>query len=136
MLSESEGKRRERLLDLRRILDRGRSMPIQQLLRVDRPPALELRDAFYGQSIGLTAWFLEHSTPAEFANFVEELLTDGLEPALERHYKMRSVSELQLQWNEAVRDRAEVNWAKSRLYGKSGVNIVSTDGKFPSVETP
>lgn len=136
MLSESEGKRRERLLDLRRTLDRGRSMPIHQLLRIDRQPAPDLRDAFYGQSLGLTAWFVERSTPAEFATFVEELLTDGFEPALVRHYKLRGISELQLQWNEAVRDRAEINWAKSRLQGESGVSIVSTEGESPSVETP
>ncbi len=136
MHSESEGKRRERLLDLRRILDRGRSMPIQQLLRIDRLPVPELRDAFYGQSIGLTAWFVERSTPAEFATFVEELLTDGFEPALERHYKLRGISELQLKWNEAVRNRAEINWAKSRLQGESRVSIVSTEGESPSVETP
>lgn len=136
MLSESEGKRRARLLDLRRTLDRGRSMPIQQLLRIDRLPAPELRDAYYGQSIGLTSWFVERSTPAEFATFVEELLRDGFEPALERHYELRGISELQLKWNEAVRDRAEINWAKSRLQGESGVSIVSTEGESPSVETP
>lgn len=127
MLSESEGKRRERLLDLRRTLDRGRSMPIHQLLRIDRQPASDLRDAFYGQSLGLTAWFVERSSPDEFANFVEELLRDGIEPALNRNYSLRGVAELQLRWNEAVRDRAEVNWVKSQLRGKSGTSVVSAE---------
>lgn len=129
MLSESETKRRERLTDLRRTLDRGRSLPIRELVRVERPPLAELRDAFYGQSLGLTTWFVEQSGPAEFANFVEDLLADGLESALERHYELRGISELQSQWDGAIRGREEINWAKSQLRGKSGASIVSADVK-------
>ena len=59
-----------------------------------------LRDAFNGQSVALTSWLIRNSTPAEFADFMEESQRSGIDLALKEHYQLNGGVELQHEWNE------------------------------------
>ena len=51
-------------------------------MRTERIPQPHLRDAFYGQSVALTSWLIRKSTPAKFAEFIEESQRTGIDLAL------------------------------------------------------
>ena len=77
MLSESSEKHRERLTNLQETLVRRPALSLADLVRAERMPQPHLRDAFYGQSVALTSLLIRKSTPAKFADFIEESRTDS-----------------------------------------------------------
>ena len=100
MLSESSEKHRERLTNLQETLARRPTLSLADLVRAERMPQPHLRDAFYGQSVALTSWLVRKSTPAKFADFIEESQRSGIDLALKEHYQLNGVAELQREWNE------------------------------------
>lgn len=103
MLSESSDKHRERLTNLQEIVAGRPTLTIAELCRTTRIPSAALRDAFYGQSIALASLLIAKSTPAKFADFIEESTAVGLDPALQKHYNLQGVNALQREWNEWIR---------------------------------
>ena len=95
MLSESAEKHRERLESLQEILARQPTIAIADLIKANRFPSPQLRDAFYGQSLGLSSLLIRKSSPAKFANFVEESVAIGGDRALQQHYGLKNVGALQ-----------------------------------------
>ena len=103
MLSESVEKHRERLTSLQQILAGRPVLTIPELMTTTRMPAPQLRDAFYGQSLALASLLIRRSTPARFADFVEDTNAIGLEPSLRKHYKIDGLAALQRDWNDWTR---------------------------------
>lgn len=102
MLAESQAKRNFRRTHLTALLQRHPGYRMHDLVKVDRLPPPEWRDAFYGQSAALVTLLVERKSPETFADCVEDSLTMGLEPALRQHYGLADLSELQTEWQRAT----------------------------------
>ena len=116
MLSESVEKQRERLVNLRQNLSRGLTMPMAELVRTDRLPAQQFRDAFYGQSVALTSCLIQKSTPAEFADFLDDLQRLGLDQALKQYYQLNGLADLQTDWDRWTRQPLAVEFVNLPLH--------------------
>ena len=116
MLSESTDKHRERLVNLRQILSRRSTIRLADLVRADRLPTPNLRDAFYGQSVALTSCLIRKSTPARFADFLEEVQHISLDSALRHHYQLDGVPALQKEWDEWTLQHKEVEFVNLPLH--------------------
>lgn len=127
MLSESADKHRERLSNLREILSRRQSLRISELVRTDRLPLPHLRDAFYGQSVGLTSWLVRRSSPARFADFVEHAQQAGIEAALKQHYRIDGLIGLQHEWDRWSSRPDSMEFVSLQLH--LGVTPIVADAK-------
>lgn len=125
MLSESADKHRERLENLQKLLTANTTCPIADVLSYTHLPAPHLRDAYYGQSLALTSLLIQKSTPAKFADFIEESQTSGIESALQSHYSIRDVAVLQRVWNEWTRDPSKVSFVTLPFQVGNAPKIVS-----------
>lgn len=103
MLAESSAKREFRRTHLAAMLSRHPGYRISDLVRVDRLPPAEWRDAFYGQSAALVTLLVERKSSQVFAACVEDSLTLGLEAALRKHYDLAHLTALQAEWQQAAR---------------------------------
>jgi Peptidase MA superfamily len=110
MLSESADKHHVRLVSLQEILTKQQTLSMAELVATARLPQPHLRDAFYGQSLALSSLLIRKSTPARFADFLEESLLVGFDQALQHHYDLRGVSSLQREWDDWTRRPAEVTF--------------------------
>lgn len=102
MLAESSAKRAFRRGHLAAMLSRRPGYQMSDLVRVDRLPPAEWRDAFYGQSAALVTLLVERRSSRIFADCVEDSLTLGLEAALRKHYGLAHLTALQAEWQQAV----------------------------------
>jgi hypothetical protein len=116
MLSESAEKHRERLVNLQQLILRGPTLPLADLVRVDRVPAAHLRDAFYGQSVALTSLLIRKSKPADFADFVADVEKVGIDAALQNHYRLDGLIALQQEWDEWTRQPKTIEFVSLRLH--------------------
>ena len=89
---------------------------LAERMRAERIPQPHLRDAFYGQSVTLTSWLIRKSTPAEFADFIEESQQTGIDLALKEHYQLNGVAELQREWNEWTRRPEAIEFVSLPLH--------------------
>lgn len=55
---------------------------------------------FYGQSAGLVRWLIARRDGPTFIRFLEQSAQDGLAAALDRHYGLHSIADLELAWKE------------------------------------
>ncbi len=125
MLSESAEKHRERLESLQQILARQSAITLADLIKCNRVPSPQLRDAFYGQSLGLSSLLVRKSTPAKFADFVEESITVGVDLALERHYNLKNVAALQVEWNDWVKRPESITFVSLPIQVGKNANVAS-----------
>ena len=116
MLSESLEKHRERLGNLRDVLARRQSLGIGDLVRIDRLPASHQRDAFYGQSVALTSLLIRQSTPAQFADFIEDAQARGINPALKQHYNFDGLAALQQKWDQWTHKPENIEFVSLQLH--------------------
>jgi hypothetical protein len=116
MLSESSEKHRERLTHLRGTMARRQLLSVDELVRMDRLPNAAQRDAFYGQSVALTSWLIQRSTPARFADFIEDSQNLGMSEALKRHYRIEGVAGLQREWDQWTRQPETVDLVRLKLH--------------------
>lgn len=125
MLSESAEKHRERLTNLQETLVRRPTFRMADLVRAERMPQPHLRDAFYGQSVALTSLLIRKSTPAQFADFIEESQRLGIDHALKEHYQLDGVADLQREWDQWTRRPEAIEFVSFPLH--KGVSpIVAT----------
>lgn len=103
MLAESAAKREFRRTHLVAMLSRHPGYRMADLVRVDRLPPPEWRDAFYGQSAALVTLLAERKSPQTFADCVEDSLTMGLEQALQKHYGLPHLTALEAEWQSTAR---------------------------------
>ncbi len=116
MLSESSDKHRERLVNLQETLAQRPTFRLSELVRANRMPQPQLRDAFYGQSVALTSMLIRKSTPAKFADFLEESRLNGIDRALKEHYQLNGVVELQHEWDQWTRHPETIEFVSLQLH--------------------
>jgi hypothetical protein len=56
--------------------------------------------AFYGQSASLVRWLIARKDAPTFIRFLRQCPEGGMAAALERHYGLRSIKDLELAWKE------------------------------------
>lgn len=116
MLSESTEKHHERLVNLRENLARRQTLRMEELVNASRMPAPHLRDAFYGQSVALTSLLIRQSTPARFADFIEQSQRQGIDGALNQHYKVNGLVALQREWDQWTRTPETMEFVSLQLH--------------------
>ncbi len=97
VLSEPTDEQSLRAADLVRPLNGGRIFSVEQLMLMDYPEG-QYWPLYYAQSISLTRFLVEQSSPARFVEFVRDAQRNGTEAALQRHYQMKGYSDLQDRW--------------------------------------
>jgi len=102
MLSEAPLKQQQRMADLRRALQYRSTYPIADLFAVRQLPPAHLRDAYYGQSLALTSWMVERSTPQGFARFLQACDAMPLDEALQQELGLNNVADLERKWRQWV----------------------------------
>jgi hypothetical protein len=108
MLCESPAKHEVRLADLQHALQDLSTYSIRELLSLRTPPPPHLRDAFYGQSLALTSWLVERSTPQKFAKFLESCQERDVDQALRTELAIRGIEDLERQWRDWTRVPAKM----------------------------
>ncbi len=110
MLSESLEKHQVRLANLKVILTQQQTLRVSDLVRMQFMPERHQLDAFYGQSLALSSLLIRKSTPARFADFVEDAMQQGFDPALQRHYQMSGVAALEQEWKAWTKQPHDVSF--------------------------
>lgn len=81
----------------------GTALPLAELLRLEQFATVEEIAAFYGQSLSLIHFLVEQKEPEIIVKFVETAVVRGYDCALQEHYDMESVAELERNWLAYVR---------------------------------
>ncbi len=128
MLSESASKRETRLADLRHALRHRSTYPIRDLIAVRQLPPLHLRDAYYGQSLVLTSWLVERTSPKAFIQFLEACPETTVDGALRKHFDFSGADALDQAWRQRIQN-PETMTQVDLLERGSEVEVASaTDG--------
>jgi hypothetical protein len=98
MLAESPDKLHRRLLELRNVIESGKTQSLSRIVAQENAPSVSERAAFYGQSLTLTGLLLEQGTPQQLLEFVEAARRVGHEQALRDVYAITSWSTLESEW--------------------------------------
>lgn len=125
MLSESTDKHRNRLENLQKLLSANVTCSIADVLSYRRLPVPHLRDAYYGQSLALTSLLIHKSTPAQFADFLEDSGTTGIEAALQSHYGIQDIEELQQLWNGWAREPSKIKFVSLSIQVGHAADVAS-----------
>ncbi|HEU5116398.1 MAG TPA: hypothetical protein VFT74_06925, partial [Isosphaeraceae bacterium] len=112
VLAEPSDEQRVRAQDLSKPLTGGRIFAVEQLLVMDYPDG-QFWPLYYAQSISLTRFLVEASTPVRFVEFVKDAQRHGYDAALQRHYQMNGLEDLQTRWESYARSSLEVRTASS-----------------------
>lgn len=102
MLSETSHKRQQRMTDLRHAFQHRSTYLVRDLLAVQQLPPAPLRDAYYGQSLALTSWMIERTTPQRFAQFLQACEKTSVDAALRQEMGLDGIAELEREWNAWV----------------------------------
>lgn len=96
VLSEDdiERDRHDRLV--RQILNQGRAIPLRRLLMLKEYPQEVM--ALYAQGFSVCNFLVNKSSKPDFLNFIADGMRRGWDAALQQHYQIRSVEELEQQW--------------------------------------
>jgi hypothetical protein len=91
--------------DLQHALSNGTSLPLTELLSLERCSTYEQFATFYGQSLSLVGFLVEQDSPERFIAFVDVAMSKGYDYALRRTYGIDSVAQLDRAWRErALKD--------------------------------
>ncbi len=102
MLSEVSHKQQQRMTDLRHAFQRRSTYPIRDLLAVRQLPPAPLRDAYYGQSLALTSWMVERTTPQRFTQFLHACEKMSVDEALRQEMGLDGIAALEREWTKWV----------------------------------
>ena len=101
VLFDQFGKQRDHEQDFRAARHRGQAWTAADLVALeDYPPGPGRQRVFYGQSAALVRWLIARKDAPTFVRFLEQCPELGLATALERHYDLHSVTDLELAWKE------------------------------------
>jgi hypothetical protein len=119
VLSEDDVERDRHDKMVRQILNSGRAIPLRRLLVLKEYPSEVM--ALYAQGFSVTDFLVSKSSRPEFLNFVADGMRGGWDAALQRHYQMRSVEELEQAWWTHLRNtkRQPVQLASGTPAGRS-----------------
>lgn len=112
VLAEPSEEQRVRAQDLAKPLGGGRIFGVEQLLVMDYPDG-QFWPLYYAQSISLTRFLVETSSPVRFVEFVKDAQRHGYDAALRRHYQINGLADLQSRWESYARSSLEVHTASN-----------------------
>jgi hypothetical protein len=98
MLADTERKQSLHERDLRDGLSRGLAFSAAELVATDRYPHPSRVPTFYGQSVSLTAFLVTRDQPSKFIEFLRGTQEYGYDVALQKHYGIPSLRELERLW--------------------------------------
>jgi hypothetical protein len=90
---------------VRQILNSGRAIPLRRLLVMKEYPPEVM--ALYAEGFSVTSFLVGKSNRPAFLNFVADgmdVRRGGWDVALQRHYQIRSVEELEQKWHTHLRE--------------------------------
>ena len=120
MLSESPEKHRERLASLQKIVAGRSHYRMFDLVKTERLPSAQLRDAFYAQSVALVSLLIQKSTPAKFVDFLATSDSAGIDQALREHYRIDGFVGLQHEWDQWVKTPETITFVSLQLHKGKG----------------
>lgn len=101
LLFDAPEKQRGHDEDFRAAHKQGLAWTAADLLALEEYPEGSRRQrVFYGQSAALVRWLIARRDAATLIRFLEDCPQLGIREALERHYELRSVEDLELAWSE------------------------------------
>lgn len=101
VLFDAPEKQRAHDEDFRVARKHGLAWKAVDLLALEEyPEGSRWQRVFYGQSAALVRWLIAQRDAPTFIRFLEDCPQRGIREALERHYKLRSVEDLELAWRE------------------------------------
>lgn len=107
MLADTREKQLLHMRDCRDALGTGRSLPLAQLLMLETFSSADQRPAFYGQSLSLVQMLAEQDKPHKLIDFAIDSMNHGYAPALQTHYGIASIAELETRWRAFVASQAQ-----------------------------
>jgi len=84
-----------------RLRQEGKLIPISQIIAGSEYPDAKTITVFYVESVSLVEFMVGLKGPTVFVAFLRDAKS-GFEPALQRHYSLRNVADLQNQWLRAT----------------------------------
>ena len=87
---------------VRQILNSGRPIPLRRLLVLKDYPSEVM--ALYAEGFSVTSFLIGQSSRPAFLNFVADGMRGGWDSALQRHYQMKNVEELEQSWLTHLRN--------------------------------
>jgi hypothetical protein len=112
VLSEPQVERDQRTGELSEPLNKGQIFRINDLVTLDYPSPKNW-NLFYAQSVSLTQFLVEQSSPGKFIEFLRSSQVSGTEPALLEHYAIQGLSDLETRWLEYARARPPQQTARA-----------------------
>lgn len=102
LLADSKEKQARHQKDLDLTIRNKTTPRLAQLLVPERYPFGAHRGTFYGQSLSLVEFLVNRDSSERFIRFAQQSLEAGYDTALQEHYQIDSVGELDRLWSEAV----------------------------------
>jgi tetratricopeptide (TPR) repeat protein len=122
VLAEPESKIAQHNKNLIRCRADGLLFSVRDLMSLDDYPQSRRIGAFYAQSVSLVDFMSKEAGPVVFSRFLRDARQDGYEPALQKHYKVKSFEELQERWSQKVFGSSVAEVASGRDNEKTGQN--------------
>lgn len=98
MLADTRGKQLLHERDCRDAIAANQALPMAELLRLSEFTSAGQVAPFYGQSLSLVHMLATKDQPAKIVKFALEALDQGYDQALQKHYGIESVDELERLW--------------------------------------
>jgi hypothetical protein len=102
VLSEDDLERDRHDQMVRQILNSGRAIPLRRLMVLKEYPNEVM--ALYAQGFSVTSFLVSKSSRPAFLNFIADGMRTGWDAALQRHYKMQNIEELEQAWLTHLRN--------------------------------
>jgi hypothetical protein len=112
VLSEPRSEQGLRAADLDAPLAAGRLFHVEDLMVMDYPDG-KFWGLYYAQSVSLTRFLVEQSSPARFIEYVQSAQRNGHEAELRRIYKIDGFADLQKRWLAYARNQTSAVTASS-----------------------
>ena len=89
--------------DLEHALKHGQTWSAGDLAALEEyPDSLRRQQIFYGQSAALVRWLMAEQGAATFIRFVDDSSTVGFSAALQDHYGLDAVADLEPAWRQGI----------------------------------
>ena len=103
VLFDSLLKQRRHNADLQHAVKHGQTWSAGDLAALeDYPDSIGRQQVFYGQSAALVRWLIAEQGAATFIRFVDDSSTIGFSAALQDHYGLDAVADLEPAWRQGI----------------------------------
>lgn len=100
-LVEHESEQRRQRLLLKQVMETNRRIPLKQLLAMkEYPQDMQNVLALYAEGYSLADFLVQHGGKVRYLQFLEDAHQHGWEAAINRHYKLSTVDQLEKSWDQ------------------------------------